>query len=185
MHEILNFSCYYFDSQLQLINKKVNKPQKLFGNKYKIKCDITKQFQWKSRNNLLALANIYLQVPKDAKQILNASKYFIDTGGNVYSFNINKSGALLKPSLHHSGYLYVNIVLDSGVKVSRNIHTLVCNAFIMENYIEKGLCCLHLNNNKQDNSLQNLAVGTYSQNNIQAYADGLNPGNGLKKVTTT
>jgi hypothetical protein len=52
----------------------------------------------------------------------------------------------------------------------------------MENYPDHGLCCLHLNNDKQDNRLINLAVGTYSQNNKQAYADGLNPGNGLKKL---
>ena len=41
--------------------------------------------------------------------------------------------------------------------------------FIDENYVEKGLCCMYLDNNKQRPALFNLKIGTYSENTQAAY----------------
>ena len=42
------------------------------------------------------------------------------------------------------------------------------------------LCCMHLDDNKHNNDLDNLKVGTYSENNKAAYSTVANLGNGLK-----
>ena len=63
----------------------------------------------------------------------------------------------------------------------RSIHSLIAITFLDENYIGKGLCCLHLDNNKNNHQLSNIKIGTYSENNKQAYTDGVNEGNGLKR----
>lgn len=187
MIEIPGYSSYYFDNNLILINKKTTKPVTLFlKNKCKVKND-NGEFKNISKNTLLSLAGLSLKLPKTAKKIPKTENYFIDIDGTVYSYNhVYPAGIVIKPKVSTNGYLQVNININVNSVIVRktvDVHKIVAQTFLMEDYIEKGLCCLHLDNNKTNCNLTNLAVGTYSENNKQAYADGINPGNGLKKIT--
>lgn len=182
--EIPNFPLYYFldnniywkkNNKLVLPFKDKNKKER-----YKLK-NIENNFVNIAKTTIFASVGIKLELPTDAKLIPNTDHYYADTKGNIYSFSSNfKQGIILKPTLNTAGYLVVGIS-KNGISKSIEIHQLILRTFIMENYIEKGLCCLHLDNNKTNNILTNLAVGTYSENNKAAYRDKLNPGNGLKK----
>ena len=187
MIEIPGYSRYYFDSDLILISKKSGKPVTLFlKNKCKVKND-NEEFKNISKNTLLDLAGLSLKLPNTAKKIPKTENYFIDIDGTVYSYNhIYPAGIVIKPHVSAKGYLQVGININVNSVIVRktvDVHKLVAQTFLMEDYIEKGLCCLHLDNNKTNCNLTNLAVGTYGENNKQAYADGINPGNGLKKTT--
>lgn len=54
------------------------------------------------------------------------------------------------------------------------IHQLLALAFLDSNYSEKGLCVMHLDDDKHNFKLSNLKVGTYSENNKAAYDSGVN-----------
>lgn len=124
-----------------------------------------------------------LPVPETARIIPHTEgKYYIDTEGNVYSFNLIKTGKKLKPYTPEGKYPVVKVSYK-GKNRKVEVHQLMCVTFIMEDYVEKGLVCMHLDDNKQNYKLSNLQVGTYSQNNKDAYTRGLNKGNGLKKVS--
>ncbi len=114
-----------------------------------------------------------LKLPKDAKKIPGYNEYFIDKKGNIYSFSdASPEGKILKHNIGTSGYPRVSV----GGK-QRDVHTLLAKTFIMEDYIERGLCCMHKDNNKLNFILTNICIGTYSQNNKQAYDDNINQGN--------
>lgn len=123
-----------------------------------------------------------MQLPPDATPIAGTTKYFIDKCGIVYSFATDARGIILTPVIGTNGYLSVSIYYE-GNRKTVDIHKLVAETFIMENYAAKGLVCMHKDNNKTNCHIDNLCIGTYSQNNKDAYSDGLNPGNGLKKST--
>ncbi len=126
-----------------------------------------------SKSKISFLFNEILKLPNDAKAIPNNDDYFADTKGNIYSFSrMHPSGKILSPSIGSSGYLYLII---NGKRLS--LHSIVANTFIMNEYTKHGLCCMHKDNNKLNCKLDNLCIGTYSQNNKDAYKDGLNNGN--------
>lgn len=167
----------------EVVDRKTNKVKALRKRgDYKLKDDTGK---WRAVSvvKIKALCGDILELPKDAVEIKSAAKgYYIDKKGTVYSFSkSNPAGAVLKGSIGSGGYLRVKIVSVCGTSKDVDVHSLVARAFIDENYIEKGLVCLHSDNDKLNPRLDNLSVGTYSQNNKDAYTDGLNPGNGLKK----
>lgn len=149
---------------------------------YKLKDDTGK---WRAVSvvKIKALCGDTLVLPEDAVPIKGAAEgYHIDKKGIVYSFSrSHPAGTILKGSVGSGGYLRVKIVDAYGVSKDVDVHSLVAKAFIDEYYIEKGLVCMHGDNNKLNPCLDNLSVGTYSQNNKDAYTDGLNPGNGLRK----
>ena len=127
---------------------------------------------------LKALAGNIMSIPKDAVPIPGYNNYYIDKLATIYSFNrFDPTGIIIKQTQTQNGYIVAGIQGKS-----LEVHMLMAKAFIMVNYIERGLCVLHLDNDKTNNNLNNLVVGTYSRNNKQAYKDGLNPGNGLKKL---
>ncbi|CAH9014888.1 putative HNH endonuclease [Vibrio phage 277E43-1] len=108
---------------------------------------------------------------------------FINKEGRIYSTASVKYGVPLKPyhnDLDTSKYPKVTLHYK-GKRRSMNIHQLMCVTFYDTNYVEKGLCCLHKDNDKSNYHLDNLKLGTYSENNKQAYDDGINPGNGFKR----
>ena len=178
---------YFIGDVLFFVTKKgkvktINKGTAKNSTKYRIK---NSDGMWcrVSEKTLLAAAGRTLKIPKDAKQIPNTSSYWIDESSNIYSFSAqNLQGIILKPIVSTDGYMHVSIVTSDNCTKNYSVHTLMVQTFIMEDYISKGLCCMHLDNNKHNNNLSNLAVGTYSENNKAAYRDGLNPGNGLKKI---
>ena len=126
-----------------------------------------------SKSKILSLFDYILQIPIDAKQIPGNSDYFIDKNSNIYSFSkMYPSGKILSPCVGTNGYLYLII---NGKTLS--VHSIMANTFIINEYTKKGLCCMHKDNDKLNCKLNNLCIGTYSQNNKDAYKDGLNKGN--------
>lgn len=102
--------------------------------------------------------------------------YAISNKGNARSRRIPCSGKrlgfwrLLKPGLDSAGYLYVNLYLH-GKRTNRLVHHLVADAFLSP----KGptdQVVRHLNDNKLDNCVENLARGTYSDNMRDVFRNG-------------
>jgi len=60
-------------------------------------------------------------------------------------------------------------------KDARYIHILLALTFLDKDYLEKGLCVMHLDDDKTNYKLSNLKVSTYSENNKAAYDTGVNP----------
>jgi len=181
--DINNFSRYellYFT----VVNKKTNKAISLQGNgRLKLFKD---GVGWLSVtfNEVLLNAGYRLMLPECAAPIMHSNgEYFIDTKGNVYAFTTkSKLGIIMTHCNGSHGYKRVRIWYK-GRQRSVEVHQLMAVTYLNPTYIEDGLVCMHLDNNKGNNALHNLRVGTYSENNKQAYADGINPGNGLKKET--
>lgn len=138
--------------------------------------------KWKSvaLSTIKALTGDKLEMPKDAVQVIGYRSIHVDTKGNVYSFSINTpQGTVLAHTISQNGYPHVSLNQDGNTrKVS--IHQLMAETFLQQNYVALGLCCMHKDDNKLNCNLDNLEIGTYSQNNKDAYNRGLNPGNGLK-----
>jgi hypothetical protein len=102
-----------------------------------------------------------------AKKIDGFDNYIITNDGAVFSLIYNK---LLKPSRDSNGYLGLTICNGNGLKKKMRVHRLVATIFI-ENP-ENLPCVRHLNGNKEDNSVGNLAWGTYKQNENDKKACG-------------
>ncbi len=111
-----------------------------------------------------------MKVPSTARQVMRATgKYYIDTDGTVYAFPISHpQGIKSKFRLSTAGY--VSTTIDGK---SVDVHVLMAETFIMQDYIKKGLCCLHRDNDKTNCNISNLNIGTYSQNNKDAVTDKL------------
>lgn len=87
--------------------------------------------------------------------------YFVSWNGSVVS---SMSGRRLKPSASPAGYLRVLLYPGNGrPRSSRTIHSLVLEAFAGPR--PDGMECIrHLNGDKTDNRLVNLAYGTNREN---------------------
>ena len=86
--------------------------------------------------------------------------YYIDNEQNIWSNKFNK-WKKLKPILNNRGYLYVVLCLNGQRKLIR-IHQIVAKIFISnpENYP----LIRHLDDNKLNNKIENLAWGTDQDN---------------------
>lgn len=78
---------------------------------------------------------------------------------------------ILKPSVANTGYLVLNLCRD-GKHFSNNVHVLVLSTFVGPHI--KGMAGRHLNDVKIDNRLENLAWGTYSENEQDKLRNGHN-----------
>ncbi len=179
--KIQGFSNYYLNDSfevLKLDGTRITKQQTTRNTKaYKMKKD---NGSWTTiaENKILSLAGIILGLPSDAIKIHNYNDYYIDRSGTLYSFSSKyPSGKILNKSIGKNGYLTVSL----GAKNTQDVHKLMIQSFIMKDYIEKGLVCMHKDNNKLNCHIDNLCVGTYSKNNKDAYKDKLNAGNILGK----
>jgi len=105
-------------------------------------------------------------------QIQDFPDYYIDNEQNIWSNKFNK-WKKLKPILNNRGYLYVVLCLNGQRKLIR-IHQIVAKIFISnpENYP----LIRHLDDNKLNNKIENLAWGT-DQDNVN---DKIKNGNCLK-----
>ena len=85
--------------------------------------------------------------------------------------NYIKKDKILKNTMLSDGYLSVSIFNKDGKQVQHKVHRLVAEAFITntENYP----IVLHLDNDKTNNTVNNLKWGTHKQNTQQALSDGL------------
>lgn len=184
---IPEFANYIYIEDLDLVVSRIS-GKTMMANKrhsgntyYKLKRDDGVWCQV-SRLKLLSSCGLKIDISNCSKLIPNSGNYFCDTKGVIHSFENFSFGEVIEGSVGSSGYKAVNIVYK-GKRRNVEIHQLVCVTHIMSDYIEKGLVCLHADNDKLNNNISNLSVGTYSKNNKDAYADGINKGNGLKKVT--
>ena len=134
-----------------------------------------------SKVKIFALTGFKLKLPEDAIKIKD-SEEFIDKKGNVYSFSRSNPQGIIK-SLNYrfdkdgnKKYVQVQISVN-GERKTKDIHSLLADAFIHPGYAKEGLCVAHKDNDKHNFSLENLSVVSYSKNNKDAYKDGLNKGN--------
>lgn len=84
-------------------------------------------------------------------------------------------GKVLKPQRMKNGYREVYVCIDSHRK-HRTIHSLVAQAFLGEK--PKGYDVMHLNGDRSDNRLENLAYGTRAENFHSTYNYGGKQANG-------
>ena len=94
----------------------------------------------------------------EMKQIKEFPSYTVDEYGNVYNTKKNK----LKAQQTYNGYKYVQLHNNGKPKVAL-VHRLVAEAFIPNP--EKLPCINHKDENKLNNSVENLEWCTYQYNN--------------------
>lgn len=90
-----------------------------------------------------------------------SSEYMVDDRG----FILSKRGKPLKPSINHSGYQIVNLMID-GKRVGLGVHTAVARAFC-DGYAE-GLQVNHIDGVKTNNNKENLEWVTPKENSKHA-----------------
>ncbi len=186
MNEIKGYPRYFFDGENvfrhdilegKLICKPIAKT-KTKGNSFNVKLiNYDGARKTLTINKIKSLSGYGLKLPPDAVRVINSKSDYIDRNGNVYGFNHNHPSGIKKKHLIDTNGYPAACVIVNGKSKQMNIHRLLLDAFVYPGYVDDGLCCLHKDNNKLNYSLDNLEVGTYSQNNKDAYRDGLNSGN--------
>ncbi len=89
-----------------------------------------------------------------------------------------KNGRRLKKPFSKNNRKYPTISCNfKGKEITIGVHQLLAITFLDKDYLDKKLVAMHIDNNKNNNILSNIKVGTYSENNKQAYDDRLNHGN--------
>lgn len=85
--------------------------------------------------------------------------YRVDNNGNVYSNLNNKLSLIISDKI----YYYFSFRLDS-FRQKIPVHRLQAYQKYGEKIFEKNIVVRHLNNNRKDNSYDNIAIGTQSDN---------------------
>lgn len=106
------------------------------------------------------------------KKITGFPKYQIDTNGNVFSFSKSKKGQMLKKTIGNHGYVVVSL-FQNKVCYKRLAHRLVLQEFIGE--CPKNCETRHINGNRTNNRLKNLAWGTHEENDKDKVIHGKMP----------
>ena len=184
MYEIPNFSLYFLNDKNEVIRKSDSKVMPIYlassGCRFlRLKTD-KGSYANKAHTAITALAKPP-EVPDNFLPVPGYKTIYINKQGQCWT-SPNKNyplGRYLKIYYPADSKHYPSVFFESDKKVA--VHKLLALTYIDPLYLEKGLCVLHKDNNKANFSLDNLIVGTYSENNKAAYADGLNPGNGFKK----
>lgn len=97
--------------------------------------------------------------------------YEVNSQGVVRSKHKLKQGHIMGQRIDWAGYWSVRLNKPGRKSSTQRIHRLLANAFISN---PEGKCCVnHLNGNKLDNSLENLAWATHPENTLHAYQTGL------------
>jgi hypothetical protein len=112
--------------------------------------------------------NAFLARGEDAREVVGFPAYVVTNHGRVISL---KSGAAreMKPRPHRGGYKIVTFCAD-GEQATFTIHRVVAEAFIPN---PEGLPIVrHLDGNRANNAAENLAWGTYAQNEADKIAHG-------------
>lgn len=112
------------------------------------------------------------------KPIPNASKYEVSNTGEIRSWNTPKGKwaaepRLLKKKINKKvGYYNVGITYDDGTQRTRYLHRLIAQAFLGD---EKDRVVRHLDDNRLNNHVNNLAWGDQKTNMADAIVNGKLP----------
>lgn len=99
-------------------------------------------------------------IPKQQKALILAkTKGYKFENGNI----ISPKGKVLKLYLNSNGYYYFGIVLNRRTKTVK-VHRLVAYYKFGDQLFEKGIVVRHLDGNPINNSFDNIAIGTHSDN---------------------
>jgi hypothetical protein len=96
--------------------------------------------------------------------------YKVSNTGRVISFAKFSDGIELKFAYDKRGYPHVKLYQDHH-GTSTSVHRVVASAFLGE---PTGPVVRHLDDDKNNNYVSNLAYGTYKQNSIEAVENGKN-----------
>ncbi len=132
-------------------------------------------------------------IPEGFRQIPGFPRYAIDANGTVLSTcrpgRANEypwsEAKPLSAVTAKDGYLAFNLCMDNGRVKQRTVHTLVLTTFVEPR--PNGLECRHLDGNKLNNHVSNLAWGTGLQNRRDRILHGTSSEgekNGCAKLTT-
>ena len=112
------------------------------------------------------------------KPIPKASKYEVSNTGEIRSWNTTRGGWAKEPRIltkkinKKVGYYNVGITYDDGTQKTRYLHRLIAQAFLGD---EKDKLVRHLDDNRLNNKLENLAWGTQKTNMADAIVNGKLP----------
>ena len=101
------------------------------------------------------------------EKIVGCNDYYIDDETlQIYSFKQKKytNGKLLKPHINNNGYIYYDVYVN-GSKKHIYYHHIIVKMFINPNFDSTKYDIDHLNHDKKDNRIENLAVVTHLENN--------------------
>ncbi len=79
-----------------------------------------------------------------------------------------KTGRTLKSMIDYEGYMRQNVSIDNKTKMAY-IHRLVAEAFVPNPKPDKFKVVHHINNNRSDNSIDNLMWCDHKYNRAHAY----------------
>ena len=135
---------------------------------------VAQQFGVKTQAVYKVLRKVRSEVlmPDSAKEILGFKDYMIDTDGSVYS-NRTAKLKMLKHKIIGNGYPGVTLTDSHGKARNLTVHRLLATTFISNP--ENLPVVRHLNDNKLDNRLENLAWGTHQENSGDAIINGVMP----------
>ena len=100
------------------------------------------------------------------EHIVGDKGYYIDDETlKVYSFKYKKytNGKLLKPHINRNGYICYDVCVN-GRKKHILYHHIIVKMFINPSYDSIKYDIDHLNHDRQDNRIENLAVVTHLEN---------------------
>lgn len=95
---------------------------------------------------------------------------------------LGKNGKKLKPSLNHSGYEIINIMVN-GERTGLSVHTAVMMSFCGEGRLDETYQVNHIDGNKQNNHISNLEWVT-PQENVQHSVNVLGNNCGTNNANT-
>ena len=109
------------------------------------------------------------KIPEDAVLIPGTTDEYVDRKGNIYGINHRANQhkyPFIREQCTKFGYKYAKVRGKST-----RVHRVVAEAFIPNP--DNLPVVMHINNKKDDNRVENLKWGTYSENTQQAVDDGL------------
>lgn len=118
---------------------------------------------------------------KNWKPVTGYENYYeVNPEGVVRSKHKLTRGQVMTPRIDRGGYLTVRLNKPGRLSSTQYVHRILALAFIPN---PEGKCCVnHLNGNKLDNSLENLAWASHQENVKHAYDMGLIAKPNVKRV---
>lgn len=180
--DIPGFSSYSLEKDGRVFN---NKTKKFITKSHRAKTKFAffklknDEGVWKQVSEQKLQALVYPPNPPDTfTKVPLYERTYISPEGEVWSgpTKVFPIGGMLSIQLREDGYPSVHT--EKGLIA---VHQLLALTYLDNLYLSKGLCVMHLDDDKNNYCLSNLKIGTYSENNKAAYETGANPGNGLKR----